>query len=145
MSELINILHVVGAVFVVGPMAILPMTAMRAIRAGESGQVGVLAKSTTIFTWISVVVALLGFALVGLAPDEFDLSVTTPWVLISIVLYAIAAALNLFLVVPTLQRAAEELRGGRTGARYPAVAAGSGIVTLLLVAVTVLMVWKPGS
>ncbi|WP_207456339.1 DUF2269 family protein [Herbiconiux sp. SYSU D00978] len=144
MSELINVLHVVGAVFIVGPMAILPMTAMRAIRAGEAGQVGLLAKSTSIFSWLSVVVALLGFALVGLAPDEFDLSVTTPWVLWSIILYAIAAGLNLFLVVPTLQRAAEDLRNGGAS-RYPAIAAGSGVVSLLLVAVVVLMVWKPGS
>lgn len=50
MDTLISILHVVGAVFIVVPMAILPMTAMRAVRAGKGAQVAVLAKSTTIFS-----------------------------------------------------------------------------------------------
>ena len=39
METLFAVLHVVSAVFIVGPMAILPMTAMRALRAGNAGQV----------------------------------------------------------------------------------------------------------
>ena len=38
---------------------------------------------------------------------------------------------------------AEGLEAGSSDARYPAVAAGSGIASLLLAAVVVLMVWKP--
>jgi uncharacterized membrane protein len=154
MDTLFNVLHVVAAVFIVGPMAILPMTAMRAVRGGNAKQVAMLAKSTNVFSLLSLVVALLGFGLVGMADEKYDLSVSTPWVLWSIILYVIALGLTLFLVVPTMRRAAEALEGtaplGAAGAgatdagnRYPAIAAGSGVASLLLVAVVVLMVWKP--
>lgn len=147
MDTLFSILHIVGAVFIVGPMAILPMTAMRAIRAGNGSQVAVLAKSTNIFTLLSLLVAVFGFGIVGMAPDEWNLSVGTPWVLASIILYVIALAINLFVVIPTLRKAAEALQATDAATtaqvKYPAIAAGSGVVALLLVAVTVLMVWKP--
>jgi uncharacterized membrane protein len=155
METLVNVLHVVGAVFIVGPMAILPMSAMRAIRARNASQVGLLAKSTNLFSLLSLVVVVLGFALVGLTDPKEELSMTTPWILISVILYVVAIALSLALVVPTLRRAAADLESAAaapagTGAgtavaatRYPAIAAGSGIVSLLLVAVVVLMVWRP--
>jgi uncharacterized membrane protein len=145
MDTLLNVLHVVTAVFLVGPMAILPMTAMRAVRAGEWSMVATLAGSTRVFSLLSLLVAVLGFGVVGTADERFDLSVTTPWVLTSIVLYLVALALSLALVVPSLTRAAAQLEEGRGGARalYGRIAAGSGVVSLLLIAVTVLMVWKP--
>lgn len=142
MDTLINVLHVVSAVFIVGPMAILPMTAMRAVRAGNAGQVQVLAKSTNLLSLLSLLVIVFGFGAMSLADKKYDLSVLTPWILWSIILYAIALALTLFLVVPTMRRAAEAIEGG-TASRYPAIAAGSGVASLLLVAVVVLMVWKP--
>ncbi|HAM25804.1 MAG TPA: conjugal transfer protein TrbL [Microbacteriaceae bacterium] len=156
METLVNVLHVVGAVFIVGPMAILPMSAMRAIRARNASQVGLLAKSTYIFSLLSLVVAVLGFALMGLSDPKEKLSMTTPWILFSLIFYAIAIVLSLAVVVPNLRRAASELESSASQApaaagvaaaaaapRYPAIAAGSGIVSLLLLAVVVLMVWKP--
>lgn len=142
METLFAVLHVVAAVFIVGPMAILPMTAMRAVRAGNAGQVEVLAKSTNLTSLLSLLVVVFGFGVMGLADKKYDLSITTPWILWSIILYAIALGLNLFLVVPTMRTAAGALRDG-TASKYPAIAAGSGAATLLLVAVVVLMVWKP--
>ena len=91
--------------------------------------------------------------------------------LLSILAYAIALAINLFVVVPAMRQAAEALTAGAavvgasatatsatgtsaTGtsaagtsdakpAGYSRVAMGSGISSLLLVIVVVLMVWKP--
>jgi uncharacterized membrane protein len=146
MGTLLNVLHVVAAVFLVGPMAILPMTAMRAVRAGNGPTVELLARSTRVFSVASLVVAVLGFGVLRTADKRFGLSVTTSWVLTSIVGYLLALALSLALVVPALSRASGELTAGRAdGARglYGRIAAGSGVVSLLLVAVTVLMVWKP--
>ena len=146
MDTLLTVLHVVTAVFLVGPMAILPMTGLRALRAGEWSMVATLATSTRVFSLASVLVAVLGFGVVGMADERFDLSVTTPWVLASIVLYLVALGLSLGLVVPSLTRAADRLEKGGPGgatALYGRIAAGSGVVSLLLVAVTVLMVWKP--
>lgn len=148
MDTVINVLHVVTAVFIVGPMAILPMTAMRAVRGGNAGQVALLAKSTNLFSLLSLLTVVFGFGAMSLAPERFNLSVTTPWILWSIILYAVALGLNLFLVVPAMRSAGEALQGAGSasagsGKRYPAIAAGSGVASLLLVAVVVLMVWKP--
>jgi uncharacterized membrane protein len=142
MDTLFSVLHVVSAVFFVGPMAILPMTAMRAVRAGNADQVSVLAKSTNLTSLLSLLVIVFGFGAMSLADEKYHLSITTPWILWSLILYAVALGLTLFLVVPTMRRAADALRDG-TASRYPAIAAGSGVATLLLVAVVVLMVWKP--
>ncbi|GAA4153573.1 DUF2269 family protein [Leifsonia shinshuensis] len=152
METLFAVLHVVSAVFIVGPMAILPMTAMRAVRAGNAGQVEVLAKSTNLISLLSLLVVFFGFGVMGLADKKYGLSIVTPWILWSIILYVVALGLTLFLVVPTMRRAAEALtaagaaEGGSataTPSKYPAIAAGSGVASLLLVAVVVLMVWKP--
>ena len=144
-----SILHVVGAVFIVGPMAILPMSAMRAVRAGNAGQVATLAKSTNLFGLLSLLVVVFGFGVMGMAPKSDNVSITTPWILWSLILYIVAFALTVFLVVPTMRKAAEalEAKPGTDAvaekASYPALAAGSGVTALLLVAVVVLMVWKP--
>jgi uncharacterized membrane protein len=142
METVFVVLHVVTAVFIVGPMAILPMTAMRAVRAENADQVTVLAQSTNLTSLLSLVVVLFGFGAMGLADEKYNLSIVTPWILWSIVLYTIALGLTLFLVVPTMRRAGDAIRGGEAS-KYPAIAAGSGVASLLLVAVAVLMVWKP--
>ena len=146
MEAFLSTLHVVGAVFIVGPMAILPMTAMRAIRAGQGAQVAVLTKSTLVFTLLSLAVALLGFGVVGVSTDGTKIS--TPWVLISIILYAVALALTLIAVVPALRSAAEHLQDAATqnlkAPDYRRISMGSGVATLLLVVDVVLMTWKPG-
>ena len=152
METVVFALHVVAAVFIVGPMAILPMTAMRAIRAGEGGQVGVLAQSTFLFSLLSLLVAVLGFGVIGANGDGTNgdgTTFTTSWVLVSIILYVVALALNLFAVVPALRSAAEHMVDPATQELqkpdYRRITIGSGVVTLLLVVITVLMAWHPGS
>jgi uncharacterized membrane protein len=146
MDTVLSILHVVTSVFIVGPMAILPMTAMRALRAGQAGPVLSLAKSTAIFSYASLLVVVFGFGVMGMADPQYDLSITTPWVMISLILYVVALVLNLSVVLPKLRQAAQQLQNGSVtigGTSYTLIAISSGIVSLLLVAVVVLMVWKP--
>ena len=157
-----NILHVVTAVFIVGPMAILPMTGMRAIRAGNAGQVLTLAKSTFVLSLASLVVVIFGFGAMGLADARFNLSVTTPWILISIVLYIIALVISLAMVVPIMRRAGHRLQesgsssndaatasaersstSGSSMSEYALIGMSSGISAVLLLVIVILMVWKP--
>ena len=120
-----------------------------------------LAKSVNLFTLLSIVVALFGFGALGVADPEEGFSFGSTWVLLSILAYAIALAINLFVVVPAMRQAAEALTAGAAvvgasatetsaagtsdtkPAGYSRVAMGSGISSLLLVIVVVLMVWKP--
>jgi uncharacterized membrane protein len=145
MHTLLDVLHVLSAVFLIGPMAILPMSAMRSVRAGDGAAVLSTARSTMIFSLGSLLVVLFGFGVMGLS--TYDLSVATPWILVSIILYAIALALNLLAVVPALRSAGEHLSAPDGVALrdndYRRIAITSGVVTLLLVAVVVLMVTKP--
>lgn len=139
MQTVLTVLHVVGSVFIVGPMAILPMTGLRAIRSGHAAQATSLAKSTLIFSLISLLVVVFGFGAMGLADPKYHLTVTTTWILISLILYVVAVALIIFVTVPAMRRAVAA--EGKSG--YGAIAGSSGIATLALVAVVVLMVWKP--
>lgn len=143
MDTVVVALHVLIAVFIVGPMAILPMTAMRSVRAGDAKQVATLAKSVNLFSLIALLMIVTGMAAVGLAPKEDEVSASTPWVLASLLLTIVAVGLNLALVVPTLRKASAAIASGSTETRYPAIAAGSGVVALVLVVVVILMVWKP--
>lgn len=148
METLFATLHVVAAVFIVGPMAILPMTGMRAIRAGQGRQVDVLARSTFVFSLLSLVVVVFGF---GILPfSKYGTTVTTPWVLASLIIYVVALGLSILGVVPVMRSAAEALTAAPAGGAavdtkraYSRVAMLSGIASLLLVVIVVLMTWKP--
>jgi len=144
MEALFGSLHVVAAVFIIGPMTIFPMTAMRALRSGNEAQAAALTRSSGLFSWLSLIVAVFGAGLVSFVPKDDNLRFSTPWLLISIILYAVAVTLSLTVVVPLLRKATAALaEGAKKG--YGAIAASSGIVAILLVAVVVLMVWRPGA
>jgi uncharacterized membrane protein len=147
METLLDVLHVVSAVFIVGPMAILPMTGMRALRAGERGQVATLAKSTYVFSLLSLLVVFFGFGALGSSDKQAHLSITTSWILSAFIVYLVALVLSLFVVVPAMRQAGENphdaVAGELAASSYQRIAMGSGLVSLLLVVVVVLMVWQP--
>ncbi|MCA0217206.1 MAG: DUF2269 domain-containing protein [Actinobacteria bacterium] len=143
METLFAVLHVVAAVFIIGPMAILPMAGLRSLRGGNSAQVNGFARATNVFGWLSLVVAVLGFGLVAFVDPEDKLTYTTPWLLTSIILYAVAVTIVLSGVAPLMKRAGERLADGKLAMEYRPIAALSGLSALLLVAVVVLMVWRP--
>ena len=139
-----SVLHVVAAVFLIGPLAILPMSGLRAIRGGQGEQVATLSRSTFVTALLSLLVVVFGFGAMAYSDPKYDLSISTPWILWSLVSYAAAVGLTLLLVVPAMRAAAETLAaGGDPKPQYGKVAALSGVATLLLVVAVVLMVWKP--
>ncbi|GAA1001362.1 DUF2269 family protein [Subtercola frigoramans] len=156
MSLIFMTLHVVAAVFIAGPLAILPMVGLRAVREGNTVQAASLAKSTSLLSWLSLIIVVLGFGALGMSDPEDNFSFSDTWVWLSIVLYAVAFVLTMFVVVPALRIAGEApvavavavaAADGTVVAAKPAgysrIAIGSGISTLLLVVITVLMVAKP--
>jgi uncharacterized membrane protein len=143
-------LHVVAAVFLIGPLVVIPMTGLRAIRVGDLAAVRSATRQTTLYGLLSLVVFLLGLAIVPFA-ERFDFG--TPWVTISMTLFVVALVIVLALLVPSLTKAGTLLEAGEgrgDAESHPEldavrgrVAASAGVVSLLLVAVTVLMVIKP--
>lgn len=153
--NVLGALHVILAVFIIGPMALLPHTGLRALRVHDAKQVRGLARSVLIFGWLSLIVFVLGFGAVGEAdasPRGQSVSFGALWIWLSILLYAAAFVLSVFVVAPNLRRGAEEIEGaaapaeGEKAARpaaYSAVAATAGVTTILLVVVVILMAFRP--
>jgi uncharacterized membrane protein len=147
METVFDVLHVVSGVFLVGPMAILPMVALRALRAREAGAVAASAKSVRIFTWLSLIVVVLGFGVLGMSDGKHHATFASTWNWLSLVAYVVAMLTNLLVVIPALKAAAAQTGAAQTPGDKPAgysrVAAGSGVSAILLVLIVVLMVWKP--
>ncbi|GAA4204961.1 DUF2269 family protein [Actinocatenispora rupis] len=171
MFTLLLTLHVLLAIFLIGPLAMIPMTAMRSIRKRDASAVGDAARQTTVYGLASIVVFLLGFGVAGSKSNRFSLG--DPWITISMTLYVIALVLVLAVLVPDLRRAAKLLTAGVPDAPKPAkgdepeetvsataselaeharlssvrarVSAIGGLVALLFIAIIVLMVTKPFS
>lgn len=139
--------HVLATVFLVGPMAILPMTGLRSLRAGDGASVARAARGTLVFSVGSLIALLLGFAVQGMSPWKPKPSLDDPWIFLSIIFYFVALALSLVAIVPAMRSAAERLADtSEMGIRpneYRRIAIASGLVALLLMAVVVLMVVKP--
>jgi len=148
MSTALLAAHVVAAVFIIGPMAILPMVGLREIRQAHAARLTAIASASLLFSLLSLAVFVLGFAVLATARTREPLSVTTPWVAASIIIYLVATSLSLFVTVPSLKsevrRLSYPLATPRPSMRsYRTVAASSGVTAVGLVAVTVLMVWQP--
>jgi uncharacterized membrane protein len=130
------VVHVVLAIFVIGPLVAAANQVARALRARDSGGLAVLSRTVTIYGWGSLLVALFGF---GLVRD--DVSFSDGWLIGSIVLFVVAAVLVLGLLGPMLRRAAAT--GGDTAGLAPRAAVIGGIASLCYVLIAILMVWRP--
>lgn len=143
MEEIMPILHITLAVFIIGPMAILPHTGLAALRRGNAGAVRAIERSTTFTSFGSLLVFMLGFGALGVSKPDDNWSFSSPWITWSMLLYIVALGLTLFVILPNLRKGADALDAGEEFHGYSKIAASNGITTLLLVVVVVLMTWKP--
>ncbi|MBI1758422.1 MAG: DUF2269 family protein [Actinobacteria bacterium] len=135
------LLHLITAIFIVGPLAMAAMTAGRYARSGEPTALRATARSVTIFGWSSLAVAVLGF---GAIPGNDEASFSAIWVQASATLYLVAFAITMAMLVPALRRAATQAEAGEATAPLAGrLAALGGVISLLFVAITALMVYRP--
>jgi uncharacterized membrane protein len=136
-------LHVLGAVFVIGPMAILPMTGLRAIRAGNASEVHGLSRTVAVMAWLSAVFAALGIAAYYALGTEFRERLGLAWLIWSVAFTLIGIVLTLAIVVPHMNAATRAMTadgGTADNPHYRIIAIVSGLTSLLFLAVAVLMV-----
>lgn len=143
MPLILHVLHVLGAVFVIGPMTVVPMLGLRAIRRSDPSQMRGLARSALGLGVASVVVAALGFGVMSTGEPDDDWSFTTHWILWSAIVYVAAAVVHFLVVVPVMFSNSRIPADPARSARYGTLAASSGLVGLLLVVVVILMVAQP--
>jgi hypothetical protein len=128
------VIHVVLAIFLVGPLVAAANQVARELRGGSGETVRLLSRTVTVYGWASLLVAIVGF---GLVRDRFSFS--DGWLIASIVLFVVASVLILGLLVPMLLGAT-----GGAADLAPRAAAVAGVASLCYVAIAVLMAWKPG-
>ena len=141
MRHLLLALHILFAIFAVGPLVGAASIASRGIRAGDATTVASSARTVRIYGYASVLVALLGM---GLVRPQWHAKFSYPWVWISLLLYLVALALSLAVLAPSLRRAADRLTGGGDASAEAAKAAGAGgLVALIFAVIVFLMVYRP--
>lgn len=151
MTGFLLAVHVVAAIVAIGPVTIAASMFPRSIRAAVAAPVDaataavprVLHRITRVYAVIGVVVPVFGVA------TAVSLEVLgDPWVVISMALTAVAAALLVVRILPDQRRAlagladADELTAAATSRR---IAMTTGVFNLLWATVVVLMIYRPGS
>ncbi|MGW0841473.1 DUF2269 family protein [Streptomyces sp. NPDC002787] len=159
MSKFLLSLHVLAAIIAVGPITVaasmFPPSARKALAEPESEQavsaVRLLHRICRVYGGVGIAVPVLGFATamsMGVLKDA--------WLIVSMLLTALAAMVLLALVLPRQEEILEGLGAGGTGgtdlrttAVSPRVTARlamfTGVFNLLWATVTVLMIVRPGS
>lgn len=150
MFKILLALHLLAAIFAVGPLVHATTTAARGLRTADANATASSARTATIYSYASVLVVLFGFGLMSSkAPWNPDQNVATfgdPYIWISALLWLVAVGLTLGLLVPALEQATERISAGAPVDDLKAkVAAPGGIVGLVFAAIIFLMVYKPGS
>jgi uncharacterized membrane protein len=143
MEKVLLSLHVVAAIFIVGPLVAAANQAARALRDRDAGALRPLSRLVTVYGWASLVVAVFG---AGLVQDKYDHKWSEAWLIVSLVLFLIASALVIGVLAPLLRRAvgtAGDAAADLAGRAGRAAAVG-GVVSLCYVAIAVLMVTQPG-
>lgn len=129
--------HVVAAILAIGPIAVAASMFPRYARA--TGDDDALPIARTLHR-ICQTYAVFGVAvpMLGIATAAMLGVLTDAWVLVSIALTALAAAVLVLLVLPDQRRAL-------AGIGVTRLAMTTGVFNLLWVIVTVLMIVRPGS
>jgi uncharacterized membrane protein len=145
-TKLLLIVHVLAAIVAVGPVAVAASMfppAARRVMADPAGRAladaQILNRICRVYAAIGIFVPVFGLATAGGMHVMGD-----AWVIVSIALTALAAAVLLLLVLPRQGAliAGAETNGGGNPAR---LAMYTGAFNLLWAAVTVLMIVRPGS
>lgn len=149
MYEILLALHLLFAIFAIGPLVHAATTAARGVRTGNGAATAGSARVLRIYAGASLLVVAIGMGLMSAKdPDGAGAHVGAfgqTWIWLSIVLWAAAMAVVLGVVAPSLDRATERIqRQESVVALTGRVAAGGGVVALIFAGIVFLMVYQPG-
>jgi hypothetical protein len=135
-------LHVLAAILAVGPVTVAASMFPATARRGETDRLRLLHRICRVYAGIGIAVPVFGFATAS------SLGVLgNAWLIVSIVLTGLAAAVLVFQVLPGQDKLlAEPPSEGAVATRVGTrLAMYTGIFNLLWATVTVLMIVRPGS
>ena len=149
MYKILLALHLLFAIFAIGPLVHAATTAGRGVRTGDSAAIASSARVLRIYAYVSVLVVLIGMALMSVnSPDEKGRKVaqfSEAWIWLSVLLWLFAVGIVIGVLVPALTKAT-----ALVGTQSPKasglgrVAASGGIIGLVFAVIVLLMVYQPG-
>lgn len=147
MFHAMTALHLIAAIFIVGPLVHAATTAGRALRTKDSAAATSAARMVTIYGYASTAVVIFGFGLMSAASPYRDGPVAKfaeTWIWLSVILWVLTVALAMFVTAPALKKAAARLAdGAQVGSLKAQYAMSGGIIAILYLVIVVLMVYKP--
>jgi len=160
MTEFMRVLHVLGAVFLVGELLFSGLWFGRAIKRGDASLRSYVLATMAWTSKTYALPAILVNLLTGLSLIHFRKTpmATAVWLWIALVLYIVVTGLWHGVLIPKRKKMAaligEPEKGGKAGAAaasgagdFDAMARGwlriNGVTVLLLFAILVLMIWRP--
>lgn len=148
MTKLLLSLHVLAAIVAIGPVTVAASMFSEALRRAHSDpdaltNLRMLHRICRVYAAIGIAVPVFGFATAGILGVMGN-----GWVIASIALTAAAAVILALLILPTQNEALTAIAApgpGRATRSAGNLAMLTGIFNLIWVAVTVLMIARPGS
>lgn len=139
--NLVVSLHVLAAVFLLGPLVFATSATPRAIRTGGADTLRFLARTSRLYAYGSILVLVLGASQVQ---SKYGYHWSQLWVWLSTALFVVAFALLTALVLPAQRRALAALEGdGDASRQLPVINAAAGLAALSFGAIVFLMIYQP--
>lgn len=147
MYNILFALHLLTAIFAIGPLVHTVTTASRGLRTADAGATASSARTARIYSYASVAVVIFGMGVMSSKEDGKTVAqFSDPYIWVSLLLWLVAVALTLAVIVPSLQQATTKIGAGEAlDALTAKVAASGGVVGLIFAGIVFLMVYKPGS
>jgi hypothetical protein len=147
--KLVFALHLLFAIFAIGPLVHAATTAGRGVRTGDGAATASSARMLRIYSYTSVLVVIAGMALMSMDdPDDKTRKIgefSQTWIWLSVALWLVAMAIVLAVIVPTLNKATAVIQQqGSVVTLTARVAASGGVVGLIFAVIVFLMVYQPG-
>jgi hypothetical protein len=148
--QILLALHLLFAIFAIGPLVHAATTAGRGLRRSDAGATAASARTLRIYAYASVLVVIVGMALMSVKdpvhPSRHLGEIGQLWIWLSLVLWGAAIAMTLAVLVPSLTRATKAIaESGSSGSALTArVAATGGLIGLIFAGIVFLMVYQPG-
>ena len=146
MFKILLALHLLFAIFAVGPLVHAATTAARGVRTGDGAATASSSRVLRVYSSASVLVVLIGFGLMsvkrhGKTIAEFG----DTWIWLSALLWFVAMGIVTGALVPTLDKVTEKIGKQESVVTLTSrVAALGGVVALIFAGIVFLMVYKPG-